>query len=66
MDVLKYKYDNFPGWNAFMNMLTTSCSDFQIFTINYLPFVNDASNNYNTLYTTLLNVIDKSLSLGIK
>lgn len=64
---LKYKNDNnFPGWNAFMNMLTTSCSDFQISTINYLPFVNDAPSKYNTLYTALLNVIDKSISLGMK
>lgn len=64
---LKYKNDNnFPGWNVFMNMLTTSCSEVQIPTINYLALVNDPPSKYNTLYTALLNVIHKSIFLGMK
>ena len=62
---LKFKSDNkFPGWNGFMNLLTNA-HDFDKSTI-FLPFINAASSDYNTIYTAMITSVDNAKALGMR
>lgn len=63
---LKFKTNNdFPGWNGFMNLLT-SAHDFDISSIIFLPFINASPSDYNTLYTAMKTSVENARSLNMK
>lgn len=63
---LKFKTNNdFPGWNGFMNLLT-STHDFDTSSIIFLPFIYASSSDYNTLYTAMKTSVDNAKSLNMK
>lgn len=63
---LKFKNNNkFPGWNGFMNLLTNA-HDFDVSSIIFLPFINAAPSDYNTIYTTIKNSVDNAKELSMR
>lgn len=63
----KYTRDNdFLGWNGFMSMLTSCCNNYEVSTINFLPFINGSPSDYNTLYTALDYASGIVLEAGMK
>ncbi|GBM02352.1 hypothetical protein AVEN_31260-1 [Araneus ventricosus] len=52
-----------PGWNGFMDLLTQHEDHFKSH-VMYLPFINSPANNYYTIYTTLLYVLEDSIKYG--
>ena len=60
------KNNNFFGWNGFMGNLTSGIQEYSQSAINYLPFVNSAPNDYNTLYTALQESVEEARNKGMK
>lgn len=63
---LKFKNNNkFLGWNGFMNLLTNA-HDFDVSSIIFLPFINAAPSDYNTIYTTMKSSVDNAKELNMR
>lgn len=58
----KWKEDDLPGWNGFMEQIT--CSEpYSTSQTLFLPFINAPPSNYDTVYTSLLTAINKCKSI---
>ena len=63
---MKYaRNGEYPGWNGFMDMLTAPYS-FEKSTVVFLPFINAAPSDYNTLYTAIKTAIIEAISMDMK
>ena len=47
-----------PGWNGYIEHVTSNIVDFSKSKISFLPFVQQPASNYNTIYTTLLCALE--------
>lgn len=54
---------NIPGWNGFMEQVTSDLS-FAKSRVLYLPFINAPPSNYDTIFTTLVIAAKKCKALG--
>lgn len=48
-----------------MNLLTNA-HDFDVSSIIFLPFINAAPSDYNTIYTTVKSSVDNAKELNMK
>ena len=57
--------NNYLGWNAFMQNLTTGF-EYEQSKIVFLPFINSNPSNYNTLFTAIKFAVHKAKSVAMK
>lgn len=53
-----------PGWNGYIERLTSNILHFSISQILFLPFIHQPASNYNTIYTTLLSALENAKRYG--
>lgn len=56
--------NNYLGWNAFMQNLTTGL-EYEQSKIVFLPFINSNPSDYNTLFTAIRFAIYRARSIGM-
>lgn len=53
-----------PGWNGYIEHLTSNIIIFSESRILFLPFIHQPASNYNTIYTTLLCALENAKRYG--
>lgn len=56
----KWKDLLLPGWNGYIELVTSNITDFSKSQILFLPFIQQPASNYNTIYTTLLYALENA------
>lgn len=60
----KWKNVLLPGWNGYIEHLTSNIRNFSESRILFLPFIHQPASNYNTIYTTLLCALEDAKRYG--
>lgn len=60
----KWNNLSLPGWNGFIERLTSNNMHFSVSQILFLPFIHQPASNYNTIYTTLLCALENAKRYG--
>ena len=56
----------FPGWNGFMEKLTSQNKDYNISEILFYPFINAPPSDYSTLYSAAIFCKEQAKKAGMK
>ncbi|GBM92284.1 hypothetical protein AVEN_158429-1 [Araneus ventricosus] len=60
----KWNNLSLPGWNGYIERLSSNSMDFSISRILFLPFIPQPASVYNTIYTTLLCALENAKRYG--
>ncbi|GBM52178.1 hypothetical protein AVEN_97620-1 [Araneus ventricosus] len=56
----KWNNLSLPGWNGYIERLSSNSMDYSISRILFLPFIPQPASVYNTMYTTLLCALENA------
>lgn len=57
---------NTPGWNAFKESFTKTCTGYKLSRVICLPFVRAPPSNLNTIYTCLITAVELASAMNQK
>ncbi|GBM73981.1 hypothetical protein AVEN_121792-1 [Araneus ventricosus] len=60
----KWNNLSLPGWNGYIERLSSNSMDFSISRILFLPFIPQPASVYNTIHTTLLCALENAKRYG--
>ncbi|GBM07447.1 hypothetical protein AVEN_26508-1 [Araneus ventricosus] len=60
----KWNNLSLPGWNGYIERLSSNSMDFSISRILFLPFIPQPASVYNTIHTTLLCTLENAKRYG--
>ncbi|GBN26254.1 hypothetical protein AVEN_88684-1 [Araneus ventricosus] len=60
----KWNNLSLPGWNGYIERLSSNSMEFSISRILFLSFIPQPASDYNTIYTTLLCALENEKRFG--